>query len=281
MVYMNVEISQQERAEQCAERATQVGKAGAVADALAQWRMAALHYAEAWRIADESGSVPTVLTRARADACRQYGDALARQEQHADAANIFQEAADLYGQLSAPTDREYARECARKALAAIAALRNDPRSRLYLLIARYVRQQQQLALRPGTWAQQADCCLHIAQILLRRDRPEEACARYMEALELYGQAEQAEVTQDGPSQKEVQKTQYEAVALAQAECHHRLGNLLANVLIDEPDRINRALAHYNAAIVLYQSHDSHAQGKQEDLLLCVSARADLLRRLEK
>ncbi len=170
---MSVDDSQQEQAEQCAERAAQL-EAGAEQDALAQWRMSTLHYAEAWRMAEESGGVPVALTRARAHACRHCGDLLARQQQHADAASIFQEAADLYGQLSPPDDQEHARECARKALAGIAALRNDPQSRLYLLIARYIRQQQQLALQPGTWARQADCCLHIAQIFLRRNRPEEA-----------------------------------------------------------------------------------------------------------
>lgn len=266
---MNGEISQQEQAEQCAERAAQAEAAGAEQDALTWRRQAMLHYAEAWRIADESGGVPTALTRMRAHACRQHGDLLTRQKQHAEAVGIFQEAADLYGLLSSLDDQEHARACARKALAGIAALRGDPHNRLYLLTARYVRQQQQLALQPGTWAQQADCCLHIARILLRRDRPEEACARYAEALELYGRINQNE------------EIASEAVPLAQAECHHRLGNLLANVLIDEPNNTVRALAHFDAAVALYQSQELQANGKQEELILCAAARADLLRRQEK
>ena len=266
---MDAEISQQEQAEQCAEQARRLEATGAEQDALAQWRMATLYYAEAWRVVEEDGGVPVALTRARAHACRCYGDLLARQQQPADAASIFQEAADLYGLLSPPDDQEHARECARKALACIAALRNDPRSRLHLLTARYVRQRQQLALQPGTWARQADCCLHIAQIFLRGNRPEEAQAHYLEALELYGQAQPTD------------DTELEAISLARAECHHRLGNLLANVLIDEPNNIARALAHFDAALALYQSQPLQAQGKQEELVLCAAARADLLRRMEK
>ncbi len=268
---MNAEILQQERAAQCAESAAQyaewaakLDQSGAVADALTEWRQAMLYYAEAWRLAEEFGTVPAALTRARAHACRYYGDALARQEQHPEAANVFQEAADLYGLLSTPADREHARECARKALADIAALRADPHNRLYLLTARYARQQQQLALQPDTWAQQANCCLHIAQIFLRRDRPQEAYARYEDALRLYQLAEQSETVQ-----------------MSQAECHHRLGNLLANVLIDEPNNTMQALAHYDAAIALYTAHEALMQDQQENLALCVYARTDLQRRLEK
>ena len=155
------------------------------------------------------------------------------------------------------TERE---ECARKALASVAALRANPSDRLYLLIARYERQQQQLAMQAGTWAQQAECCLHVAQIFLRRDRPAEAFHRFAEALALYERAEPTLPT-----------------LLAQAECHHRMGHLLANVLLDEPNPVPRAAAHYEQAIALYRAHEPEIGGVQPDLALCERALRDLKR----
>ena len=204
------------------------------------------------------------LTRARAEACRRYGDTLARLEQHPEAANAFQEAADLFGQLQGAFEQHAARECARKALASIQALNTNPKDRLYLLIARYTRQQQQLAMQPGTEALQADCCLHVAQIFLRRDRPAEAFAHFTEALALYRRAEPTET-----------------VCLAQAECHHRLGNLLANVLSDAKENPEQAIAHYTEAIALYRQYEPVVHDRQERLVLSLYALPDLKRRLEK
>jgi hypothetical protein len=230
-------------------------------EALSLWREAVLRYAEAYRMAEEDGQgVPVALTRARAHACQQCGDVLMRLARHPEAANVFQEAADLYGQLSGLTDRAGAQECARKALASVAALRANPSDRLYLLIARYERQLLQLAMQSGTLAQQAECCLHIAQIFLRRDRPAEAFRRFAEGLALYQRAEPTE-----------------AALLAQAECHHRLGSLLANVLLDEPNPVHRAAAHYEQAIDLYRVYEPEIYGVQENRALCERALHDLRR----
>ena len=52
--------------------------------------------------------------------------------------------------------------------------------------------------------------------------------------------------------------------LAQAECHHRLGNLLANVLIDTPDRVTQAIAHYEQALTLYDAGEIYLHTARED-----------------
>ena len=214
--------------------------------ALPLLQKAMLLYAEAYRLALAEQEVSTVLTRARADACRRYGEALARQSRHAEAANVFQEAVDLYGELISKDAQELARECARMALTSIKALDSQPHNRLYLLIAHHERQRQQLALQSGTMAQQGDCSLHIAQIFLRRNRPNEAYDRYLEALELYRQAETSD-----------------AVCLAQADCHHHLGDLLADVLPYDADHHASAVEHYTLAIALCRQYESAVDGKQE------------------
>lgn len=262
MAISNLQVEQQEQAADCLARAAGLVASEAWDDALPLLHQAVLLYAEVYRLADEEGGASTLLTRARAEACRQYGDALAHQERHPEAASVFQEAADLYGLLSAPADRQAAQTCARKALASVTALRANPQDRLLLLIARYERQRQQLAMQPDTWAQQADCCLHIARIFLRRERNEEAFTHYGDALTLYGRAEQTA-----------------PVLLAEAECHHRLGGLLANALIDAPNRIPQAIAHYEQAVALYAAPDVAEQGTQEDRLLCARALSDLKRRI--
>ncbi|HLK56543.1 MAG TPA: hypothetical protein VKU00_08265, partial [Chthonomonadaceae bacterium] len=68
---------------------------GALLDALAPLRQAVLLFAS------EAPSAPDQLL-ARADACHFYGDCLTEIEEHAEAANVYQEAADLYAQLHHP-----------------------------------------------------------------------------------------------------------------------------------------------------------------------------------
>ncbi len=249
-------------AAQCADEARKLVQAERLDQALPLWQRAVLHYTEAHRMAEEMEGASASLTRNRAAVCYQYGEVLFHAGQYPEAAVIFQEAADLYGLLSSPADRKAAQECARQALAGVTALRDRPQDRLYLLTARYERQRQQLAMQPDTWAQQGECCLHIAQIFLRRGRDEEAYARFEETIGLYQQAEQTPTTQ-----------------LAQAECHHRLGNLLANVLIDAPERIPQAIAHYEQALALYAANDLTEHGAQESRLLCAHALRDLKRRV--
>lgn len=261
MSISNLQVKQQEQAADCLGQAARLIASNDYAAALPLLHQAVLLYAEVYRLAGEEEGVTTLLTRARAEVCRQYGDALAHQERHPQAASVFQEAADLYGLLSAQADRQAAQACARKALASVTALRANPQDRLLLLIARYERQRQQFAMQTDTWEQQADCCLHIARIFLRRDRNEEAFMQYTDAQALYGRAEQTA-----------------SVLASQAECHHRLGNLLANVLIDAPDRIAQAIAHYEQALAVYANPEVAAQGVQEDHLLCARALSDLRRR---
>jgi len=137
----------------------------------------------------ETPEEATPLTRPRADACRRYAEALADAGRHAQAANIYQEATDLYGLLGDAESQDRARECARNLLASLAALRAQPSDRLQLLIAQYERKQQQLALTLGTEMEQAECAIHVARIYQRRDRPAESVDRYYEALDLLGQIE--------------------------------------------------------------------------------------------
>ncbi len=215
--------------------------------ALSQLRQAVLLFAS------EASSDPAQI-RTRADACQFYGDCLTEREEHPEAANVYQEAADLYALLKTPEGEAQAQVCARKILAGVAALRSRPHERLYLLIAQYERKQQQLALQPGTEREQAEQVTHIARIFQRRDRPQEAVARYREALQLYARAV--------PTQETL---------LADAECHHRIAGLLVRFLNDPP----AAARHYREAIALYAANEPVVHGRQASHDLCVRALREL------
>jgi hypothetical protein len=251
--------AQRQEAEQLTEEATRLHALGAGPDAIAALRRAMLLYAELERQALEREQTSPLRRGVRAQTCERYGDYLAEMEEHAGAANAYQEAVDLYGQEGGAEAAQQARACAHKALASIAALRARPQDRLYLLIAHHERQQQQLALRAGTEEQQGDCCLHIAQILLRRDRPREAVARFQAALALYARAQQT------PS-----------VVLSSAECHHRMAGLMANSLRD----LAGAARHYRAAVALYTAHEPPVHGVQQECALCLHALNWIERHLE-
>jgi hypothetical protein len=248
--------AQRQEAEQLTAEAARLHTRGAQADAISALRRAVLLYAEVERQARELGQLSMLPHNARAEACERYGDLLTEAEAHAEAANVYQEASDLYGQTGDPANEQHVRLCAQKALASIAALRARPQDRLYLLIGHYERQQRQLAMQDGTEQQQADCCAHMAGIFLRRDRPIEAITRYREALDLYARAPQTP-----------------AIALACAECHHRIAGLMANALGDLPG----AERHYTAAIDLYTAHEPAVYGMQQERSLCLHALADIIR----
>jgi tetratricopeptide (TPR) repeat protein len=198
----------------------------------------------------ENPEEPSELTRSRADACRRYAEALAADGQHAEAANIFQEATDLYGLLEGSEAQQLAGESARSLLASLAALRAQPSDRLQLLIAHHERIQQQLALTAGTEKEQAACAMHIARIYQRRDRPAESAQRYREALELLNG-----IDSDPESE------------LTRAECHHRLGTLFAERLREPYE----AIRHYRAALDLYHTHEPPVYGVQSSYEFCRSA----------
>ncbi|HLK61753.1 MAG TPA: hypothetical protein VKU00_34725, partial [Chthonomonadaceae bacterium] len=124
----------------------------------------------------------------------------------------------------------------------------------YLLIAHYERQQQQLALQPGTEREQAEHVVHIARIFQRRERPQEAVTRYREALQLYARAM--------PTQETL---------LACAECHHRIAGLMARFLNDPTG----AARHYREAVTLYAAHEPVVHGRQAGYDLCVRALREL------
>jgi tetratricopeptide (TPR) repeat protein len=245
--------SLQDQAEGFLRQAREFERAGRAADFLDAMHSAVLCFAAAdseREAPDEAGP----LTRPRAEACRRYAEALAADGHHAQAANIYQEATDLYGLLGDPQSQELASDCAKKLLASLAALRSGAGDRLQLLIARYERQQQQLALTPGSELQQAECAIHIARIYQRRDRPAESADRYRDALELLNRIEPA------PESERVR-----------AECHHRIATLFAERL-DEPFE---AIRYYQTAIDLYELHEVPVYGVQNSCEFCRSALARL------
>jgi tetratricopeptide (TPR) repeat protein len=223
-------------------------ESGDLRGALAALRQAVLLYAAA------EGETAARVRGARAEACARFADCLAEADEHAYAANIYQEATDLYTQLTDPDAAEQAHVCARSALASIAALRARPQERLYLLIAHYERQQQQLALEPGTERQQAEQAAYIARVFQRRERYEESIARYREALDLYGRAPQ-------PVE----------VMLARAECHHRIATMLHRYVGDLPG----AARSYRSAIALYTEYEPPVYGVQQSRDLCLLALAEI------
>lgn len=240
-------LTQQEKAAKEAADAARLYLEGHLPQAIAALRQAVLTYAA---ITAEAGEVPSGLLRERADVCQRCGDYLIEAEAFPEAANLFQEAADMYACVGGLEADYEAHRCAQKILASVAALRARPQERLYLLIAHHERQQQQLALTPGTEAQQAEISVQIARIFQRRERYDESLTRYQEALDLYAAAEQ---TPD--------------VLLACAECHHRRATILANALDDLP----AAAREYRQAIALYTPYEPSVYGEQPSLALCVQA----------
>jgi len=238
-----------EQAQTCSARAAEYAVSGLADEELSALRQAVLLYASADARRDDL-DVPGPLTRSRADACLACADRLAASDLNAEAANVYQEATDQYGMLEGDEVDALAARCAKQVLECINAVREQPRERLHLLTVRYERTQQQLALEQGTEVQQADCSIHIARIFQRRDRPAESAARYREALTLLSFAEESD-----------------EISMAQAECHHRLANLLSGP-IGEPDV---AVAHYEAAIDLYRAYEPVTYGFQQSLELCRAA----------
>lgn len=238
--------SLQDQAETFEAQSRAFDSLGRAEDALDALHNAVLLFAAA-DTARENTDEPGPLTRPRADACRLYGDSLATLGRHAEAANIYQEATDLYGLIGDPDARKSAGDSARRLLQSVAALRADPRERLHLLVAHYERSQEQLALEPGTEFRQAERRIHIARIYQRRDRPADSAASYREALGLLEKCDDSSETD-----------------LTRAECQHRIATLLAEPL-GQP---HEAVPHYQSAIGLYQPHEPFVHGFQQSLELC-------------
>lgn len=239
-------MSLREQAEQNVRQARILYENDRREEAVALLRRGALQYSLAMR--EEEEPAPTEW-RIRAEACRLLGEYLTSIEAYSEAATYYQEAVDCYIAIGSEEAEIAARDCAARVLSVIATLRSRPEERLHLLTARYERQKQQLALEPDTEAQQAECCVYIARIFQRRDRPDEAVTHYKEALRLYTLTPQAET------------------GLACAECNHRLAGLYAAAL----DAPMQAIRHYREAIVLYALYEPVVHGKQAALTLCVRA----------
>jgi tetratricopeptide (TPR) repeat protein len=180
--------------------------------------------------------------RFRAEVNRQLAELLAGMGRLPEAMQAYQEAADAYGRV--PGAEADAQACARRIVEGVRALRKKPKERLYLLIARYEREQRRLAAIPGTEREQAECVFHMATILQRRDRFADAVKRYEEALRFYEQAA--------------------GTGLQQAACHHRLADLFRYELPD----YSRAGHHYRAAIRLYAAFEPLSEGEQMNRILC-------------
>ncbi|HZO88918.1 MAG TPA: hypothetical protein VFB38_11325 [Chthonomonadaceae bacterium] len=249
-----------EQAARCVAEGLRLHASGALSDAITSLRRAVLLYAaddEAQTGPERTPQERCAYRRARADACQRYADCLTEAGEHPEAANIYQEAADLYALVGDEAAQQQARVCAQKILAGVAQLRSRPHDRLYLLIAHYERRQRQLALSAGTEQAQAECARHIARVFHRRERPQEALERYQEALALYARVPQTE-----------------EVGLACAECHHRMANLLHYYL----DALEAAAQSYREAIALYAAYGLPTYSG--DRMICLRAVQEIERHLD-
>src|SRR5579862_5074974 len=156
---------QHRQAVKLAAEAVELDALGSRSDALVCMREAVLRHAEADRIIHETAEhAPCAWRQARAQDCLRFGDWLAETGAHSEAVGLYQEASDAYGSLPGDDAATRAQQCAQRALASIEALRKRPQERLYLLTSHYDRLRQQLALREGTEAEQAECYAHIAAV---------------------------------------------------------------------------------------------------------------------
>ena len=250
--------SQARQAEDLVMRGLRQHEIGNLAQAIAFMRQAVLLYAVCASTLPSPG-LPPALRRKRADACRWCGDFLFENESFAEAANIFQEAVDHYAQLEGEEADQAARRCAQQILVCVQQLKTRPYDRLHLLIAPYEHSRQQYALTPNSEWEQAGCVAHIARILHRRERYQEAVERYQEALTLYQKVPVSPV-----------------VGMACAECHHRLGTLLAYRL----HNLLEATLHFREAITLYAEYEPYVYGIQEAYSLCQQALTEIEMRLD-
>lgn len=240
------------QAESCFAEAREHYEGGRVEKAVDLLRQSVLLYAALEAAPLPSGIDVARFHQARADACHELAARLTETGCHAEAANVYQEATDLYSQIGTQQAEQMSRACARKLLENLGALNAQPQERLHLLVAHYERIQRQLALEPDTEIRQAECCVHIARIFQRRDRAEAAVARFDEALALY---ERVSPTPESE--------------LGRAECHHRIATLLSLKMND----LYGAERHYRQAIDLYSEHEPVEYGFQSSLELCRAALA--------
>jgi len=251
---------QEEQAARCVAEAQRLHAQGAQQAALERARRAVLLYAAADTIPHPENAPPEAVSlwRLRAAACRLCGDYLVEAGHVPEAAAVYQEAVDLYHRIGDPQAQQEARACAHQVVEMVDSLREQPQTRLYLLIAHYERRQRQVALDPGTEQIQAELSVQIARVFERRERYAEAIERYREALELYARAEQTP-----------------EVLLGCAECHHRLATVLSISRRGLPE----AAEHYRQAISLYTLHEPSVFGVQSSRAYCQRALQETLRRL--
>ena len=185
--------------------------------------------------------------RQRAELCLEYGSSLLESGRNQQAAFALQEATDIFLELGDEESKLQATECARLVLRSLAALNSVPWKRLDLLIVKYERKREQLALFAGNEAEQATICTQISRIFQRQARYSDAVERYHQAANLYLQAEQSEEN-----------------SLLLAECYQRLASVYEVGLCDPA----LAATHYAKAIELFKKHEKIIQGSQLSLGVC-------------
>ena len=146
-----------------------------------------------------------------------------------DAVVYFQEATDAY---AAAGDSQQAAVITKKVLQTVASLRKRPGEGIFLLVAKYERQLDQLALTADTEVQRSKICHHVAELLKRRGRYKESSTWYLQELEFLATTEVAEDHK-----------------FERAIAHFELGTLNVDFLQDPV----LALEHLNRAIILYQA----------------------------
>lgn len=256
---MQTPETQQAEAERLTAEAQAIRALGGIRESVRLLEMALLRYAEAERLAQNEGREPNMLWRqARAQACTLCAEWLEASDYPAEAARTYQEAADVWGSLESMAEAlENIKLCAHRAVLCTRAVEGHPLGRLSLLIVHYEHQQQQLALREGTEAEQAHICARIGTILFRRGYAIEAISRYHRAIRLYMQAPPLPVN-----------------LFAQGECYHQLGRIYAGVL----ENLEEAQSYYGEALDLYVR--SGLSGEREHLLFlqCKEALKDVTER---
>ncbi len=229
---------------------------GYLSEAIALLRQSVLLYAEMDTPKTTYLFIPT-LREERGLACETCADYLVEAEQRPEAANLYQEAINVYQSIHQTAK---VGECARKAVAAINALRFQPEERLQLLIARHERQRQQLALQEDTEFEQADILMAIGQICVRRERYPQAQESYEEALRLLFMVVSSSLH----------------LLYAKGVCRHQLGNLAFYHFND----LSSAEAHYRAALADLKPCQELEEYSAAAADMCLYALEDVVARIK-
>ncbi len=204
---------------------------------------ARIYFAEAARILQDDYSLSASVQQ-HADTCRKCAEWMQQQGDLPGAIVAWQEAADMYRLLPGSEAKTQNSRCVQLVMQGMMHLKQNPLTRLSLLIAHHERRILQCYTQTAPSLCLAENTRRLADLLMRSQMPQEAEENYTKAI-------------DFCLQLPPEETPY-----CQAHCRHKLADLLLNYR-EAPEQ---AAAQYRQAIALYQQIPNLSQMQTAALL---------------